>query len=69
MFRKIEVLTNLAIIITSIALCSVLAKKHLPTKYHFCTESAPFYQELQQKNPNDVALIAVFPQRVEETSG
>jgi hypothetical protein len=124
--KKLEVLANIAVIITSVVLCSVLVKKHffsaakqeasveaaqakspasnasrrpsiqpgtkislpgidwskststvvlaLSTTCHFCSESAPFYQKLQQQKqklqqqkPNNVRLVAVFPQPVEDS--
>jgi thiol-disulfide isomerase/thioredoxin len=117
--KKLEVLANLAVIITSVVLCSVLIRKYVfsPTKQeasveavqskspassatrrqsiqagtkislpgidwskstrtvvlalsttcHFCSESAPFYQKLQQQKPNSVRLVAVFPQSVENS--
>jgi len=34
---------------------------------HFCSESGPFYQSLEQQKPSDVGLIAVLPQEVEES--
>lgn len=119
MIKKLEVLANIAVIITSVVLCTVLAKRYLfsPTKQtatqtieqtrppspntqqrpsiqpgtkislpgidwskstrtvvlalsttcHFCSESAPFYQKLQQQKPNGVRLVAVFPQSVENS--
>ena len=119
MIKKLEVLANIAVIITSVILCSVLIKKYIfsPTKQeasveaiqskssassasrrpsiqagtkvslpgidwskstrtvvlalsttcHFCSESAPFYQELQQQKPNSVRLVAVLPQPVEDS--
>src|SRR5712692_5551701 len=39
----------------------------LSTTCHFCAESAPFYQKLQQQKPNDVRVIAVRPQPVEDS--
>jgi thiol-disulfide isomerase/thioredoxin len=115
--KKIEVLANVAIVITSVILCSVLVRKYfvsatkqdapveavaskpealsasrrpsiqagtkislpgidwskstrtvvlaLSTTCHFCSESAPFYQKLQQQKPNGVRLVAVFAQPVE----
>lgn len=118
MIKKLEVLANIAVVITSIVLCSVLVKKYFfsPTKQqapaeavaskspplnvsqrrtieagtkislpgidwskstrtvvlalsttcHFCSESAPFYQKLQQQNPSNVRLVAVLPQSVED---
>jgi thiol-disulfide isomerase/thioredoxin len=117
--KKIEVLANVAVVITSVVLCSVLIRKYVfsPTKQeasveavqskspassasrgqsiqagtkislpgidwskstrtvvlalsttcHFCSESAPFYQKLQQQKPNSVRLVAVFPQSVENS--
>ena len=119
MIKRLEVLANIAIVITSVVLCSVLAKKYffsptkqeapveavaskspassasrrlsiqvgtkislpgidwtkstrtvvlaLSTNCHFCSESAPFYQELQQQKLNDVRLVAVFAQPVEDS--
>jgi len=114
--KKVEVLANIAVIVTSVILCSVLAKKYvltankqtvaaatgpslsanapaksglqagmkvsLPgiewskssrtvllvvsTTCHFCTESAPFYQKLQQQKPANVQIVAVLPQAVED---
>lgn len=118
MIRKLEVLANIAVIATSVVLCSVLVKKFffspakqeesveaspsestasrasrrpsikagtkislpgidwsksthtillvLSTTCHFCTESAPFYQKLEQERPNNLRLIAVLPQSVDE---
>ena len=119
MIKKLEVLANIAVVITSLVLCSVLVKKYffsaskheasvqaspatspvsnslrrpsieagtkislpgidwskstrtvvlaLSTTCHFCSESAPFYQELQQQKRDDVRLVALFPQPVEES--
>ena len=119
MIRKLEVLANIAVVITSVVLCSVLVKKYffsaakqeasveavqsnsrtsrasrrpsiqagtkvslpgidwststhtvvlaLSTTCHFCSESAPFYQELQQQKPNDVRVVAVLPQPIEDS--
>ena len=119
MVKKLEVLANIAVVITSVVLCSVLIRKYVfsPTKQeasveavqsklpassvsrrqsiqagtkislpgidwskstrtvvlalsttcHFCSESAPFYQKLQQQKPNSVRLVAVFPQSVENS--
>ena len=39
----------------------------LSTKCHFCTDSAPFYQRIQQEKPNDLRLIAVLPQPIEDS--
>jgi thiol-disulfide isomerase/thioredoxin len=39
----------------------------LSTTCHFCSESAPFYQKLQQQKPNSVRLVAVLPQPVEDS--
>lgn len=117
MIRRLEVLANIAVIVTSVVLCSVLAKKYfltankqtvaaattgqslsanapaksglqagmkvslpgiewskssrtvllvLSTTCHFCTESAPFYQKLQQQKPGNVQIVAVLPQAVED---
>jgi len=117
--KKLEVLANVAVVITSLVLCSVLVKKYffsaakqeasvevaqakspdsnasrrpsiqtgtkislpgidwskstrtvvlaLSTTCHFCSESAPFYQKLQQQKQNGVSLVAVFPQPVEDS--
>lgn len=119
MIRKLEVLANIAVIITSIVLCSVLARKYffsenkqalaatipstasaftitpsrrtpqpgtkislpgvdwskstrtivlaLSTTCHFCSESAPFYQNLARQKSDHVGLIAVLPQPVEDS--
>lgn len=119
MIKKLEVLANIAVVITSIVLCSVVVKKYffaagkqeasveavqtkspassasrtqsiqagtkislpgidwskstrtvvllLSTTCHFCSESVPFYQKLQQQKPNGVRLVAVFPQPVEDS--
>lgn len=116
--KKIEILANIAVVITSVVLCSVLAKTYLfsapkraaaaettalrspapnspqrqslqagrkialpgidwsksnrtlvlalSTTCHFCSESAPFYQKLQQQNPSNVRLVALLPQPVED---
>lgn len=117
MIKKLEALANIAVIVTSVVLCSVLVKKHffvgtqtvadakasppsrsadaptksglqagmkvslpgidwgnssrtvllvLSTTCHFCTESAPFYQKLQQQKPGNVQIVAVLPQAVED---
>ena len=117
--KKLEVLANIAVIITSVVLCSVLVKKYffsaakqealveaaparspasnasrsqsiqagtkvslpgidwskstrtvvlvLSTTCHFCSESAPFYEKLQQQKPNDVRVVAVLPQPLEDS--
>jgi thiol-disulfide isomerase/thioredoxin len=117
--KKLEVLANIAVVITSVTLCSVLVKKYFfsPTKQeapveavqsksppsgapqrpsipagtkvslpgidwskstrtvvlalsttcHFCSESAPFYQKLQQQKPTDVRVVAVLPQPIEDS--
>lgn len=101
--KKIELFTNVAIILVALVLGAVLVKKFLLTDTpaqpkkdiavgekvnfdqinwasnkntlvlvlskdcHFCTESLPFYQKVNQevaKNPS-VKLAAVFPQDVE----
>ena len=119
MIKKLEVLANVAVLITSVVLSSVLVKKYFfsPTKQeasveavqskspasgasrrpsiqtgtkislpgidwskstltvvlalsttcHFCSESAPFYQNLQQQKPNDVRVVAVLPQPIEDS--
>jgi len=118
MLKKVEALANVAVIITSVVLCSLLAKNYLfsPSKQsataetiapksaspsgqqrhpiqpgtkvslpginwntsnrtlilaisstcHFCSESAPFYQELERQRTNGVRLVAVLPQPVNE---
>lgn len=118
MIRKLEVLTNLAVLITSVVLCSVLVKKYffstskqeartetvaaklpdpniqqrqsipagtrislpgidwnksnrtvvlaLSTTCHFCSESAPFYQKLEQQRTSNVRLVAVLPQPIDD---
>jgi thiol-disulfide isomerase/thioredoxin len=117
--KKLETLANVAVLITSVVLCSVLVKKYffsptkpeapveaveskspassalrrssiqagtkislpgidwtkstrtvvlaLSTTCHFCSESAHFYQKLQQEKPNGVRLVAVFAQPVEDS--
>lgn len=119
MIKKLEALANIAVIITSIVLCSVLARKYfflgnkqavaatmpsttsaftntpsrrtpqagtkislpgvdwskstrtvvlaLSTTCHFCSESAPFYQNLVRQKPDNVGLIAVLPQPVQDS--
>ena len=116
MIKKVEVLANVAVIVTSLVLCSVLVKKYffapkqtvaaatsstsppsstkrsslqpgtkvslpgvdwsknsrsvvlaLSTTCHFCSESGPFYQELERQKPSNVGLIAVLPQPVEDS--
>lgn len=115
MIKKVEVLANIAVIVTSIVLCSVLVKKYfftpkqtvaaatstrstsapktsalqpgtkislpgidwsknsrtvvlaLSTTCHFCSESGPFYQKLEQQKPGTVGLVAVLPQSVEDS--
>jgi len=112
--KKLEVLTNVAVIITAVVLYSVLVRKYLTsksepprasatsqstpripsrktrpevgsklsldgidwtksertvllalsTKCGFCTESAPFYQQIEQQKPSKVRLVAVLPQPV-----
>jgi len=39
----------------------------LSTKCHFCSESAPFYQQLQQAMPKNVAVVTVLPQTVDDS--
>lgn len=121
MIKKVEVLANVAVIVASILLSSVLVKKYffpraqtlgatslapqsespfvpartkraikpgtkidlpglnwsksnqtlllaLSTTCRFCTESAPFYQQLEQKKSKDVQVIAVFPQPVDDAT-
>jgi thioredoxin-related protein len=34
----------------------------LSTQCHFCSESLPFYRDIQTTPMNDVGLVAVFPQ-------
>jgi len=117
--RKLEVLANIAVIVTSVVLCSVLVRKYffarnkqtvaatassttsafgnapskrgpqpgtkislpgidwskptrtivlaLSTTCHFCSESAPFYQNLARQKSDNVGLIAVLPQPVEDS--
>jgi len=117
--KKLEILANICVVITSVVLCSVLIKKYvlpstkpevsveafqlrpsasgasrepsiqagtkitlpgidwskstqtmvlaLSSTCHFCSESGPFYQKLQQHKPNSVRLIAVLPQPVEDS--
>jgi Redoxin len=38
----------------------------LSTTCHFCSESGPFYQKLEQQKGGNVGLIAVLPQPVED---
>jgi thiol-disulfide isomerase/thioredoxin len=117
--KKVEALANLAVIITSLVVCSVLVKRYLlpstsqamvaapvapgslppsssrkqsiepgtkislagidwskgertlllalSTTCHFCTESAPFYQRLQQQKRDDIRLLALLPQPLQES--
>lgn len=120
MIKKVEVLANIAVIVASLVLSSVLVKKYffpggstialtaptpqpppvfargpksppiklgakivlpgldwskssrtillaLSTKCRFCTESAPFYQQILQKKSTDVQVVAVLPQPVEDS--
>ena len=118
MIRKVEVLANVAAIITALLLCSIVVKKYLlpkdtgnsikaaqskpsatntsknrsvqigtkisvpgidwsksdltvllalSTTCHFCTESAPFYQRIQQEKPSSFQLVAVLPQSIEDS--
>ncbi|HEX6190684.1 MAG TPA: redoxin family protein [Pyrinomonadaceae bacterium] len=118
MAKKVEVLANVAILITALILCSVLVKKYLVSEFdnqpsattsqsvpsanqarrtatdvgskisldgidwskgertvvvalstscRFCTESAPFYQQLEQKKARNVQLVAVLPQQVADS--
>lgn len=118
MIKKVEVLANIAVIFTSLVLCSVLVKKYfftakqtvaaatpsaqppsissksksavqpgtevllpgidwsknsrtivlaLSTTCHFCSESGPFYQQIERQKPTDVGLIAVLPQPIEQS--
>lgn len=39
----------------------------LSTTCHFCTESAPFYQRIQQEKPSSLQLVAVLPQSIEDS--
>lgn len=116
MIKKLEILANVAVVITSVVLCSVLVKKYffsstkqeasvgavqskspassgsqrpsiqagtkislagiywsqsnrtlllaLSTTCHFCSESVPFYQELERQRTKGVRLVAVLPQPV-----
>jgi hypothetical protein len=34
---------------------------------HFCSESAPFYQKIQQQKNQNVRLVAVLPQSIEDS--
>ena len=102
--KRIDLLTNIAIIVASIVLCGALVKRYfisghtsnvsttpeisagaavplpevdwaknkrtvllaLSTSCHFCTESAPFYQQLARERQSDgVRLIAAFPESVQ----
>lgn len=119
MIKKLEVLANIAVIVTSVVLCSALVRKYffsgnkqtvaatassitpasgstpsrrtpqpgtkislpgidwskttrtivlaLSTTCHFCSESAPFYQNLARQKPANIGLIAVLPQPVEDS--
>ena len=104
--QRVELATNLAIIITALLLCTVLVKKYLlspapsvadnvvpakksvqvgeklsiqgvdwekngqtlilalSTTCHYCSESAPFYQQLIQKR-GGVRVVAVVPQNID----
>lgn len=104
--QRVELATNLAIIVTALLLCTVLVKKYLlspaspvadnvapakrpvqvgeklsiegvdwakngqtlilalSTTCHYCTESAPFYQQLTQKR-GSVRVVAVMPQNLD----
>lgn len=99
-FKKIEIITNLAILLVALLLGLVIVKNHfiaspkrdasesgyqlsaslpnvdwrknsrtlvlvLSNTCHFCTESAPFYQQLARAR-GDTRLVAVLPQPVEE---
>jgi hypothetical protein len=39
----------------------------ISTGCHFCTDSAPFFQRLSKERPPSTKLLAVLPQRVEES--
>jgi hypothetical protein len=116
--KKLEVLANVAVIVTSVVVCTVLVRRYLlmptnqaaivkaapvstndssspkrsiepgtkislagvdwskssrtlllalSTTCHFCTESAPFYQKLQQQKRQDVRLLALLPQPLQES--
>ena len=119
MIKKVEVLANIAVTVTSVILCSVLVKKHffstvkpeaaiqqvqsnspasgtsrrqsiqagtkislpgidwsrntrtivlaLSTTCHFCSESGPLYQKIEEQKPSNVGLIAVLPQPLEDS--
>ena len=118
MIRKVEVLANVAVIITSVVVCTVLVKRYLlpssvqpvaaatgpvseianssrkhsiapgtklslpgidwsksdrtlvlalSTNCHFCTESGPFYQKLEQQKRDNVRLVALFPQPLQDS--
>jgi thiol-disulfide isomerase/thioredoxin len=103
--KKLEIVANIAIIVTASLLCVVLVKKHLipqsaaptnsiatnnqiqsrtseklsvpgigweqngqtlllvlSTTCHFCSESAPFYQQLMKERGGHVRIVAVLPQ-------
>ena len=112
MIKKLVVIANVTVIMTSVVVCTVLVRRYfstsnhavtanaapistngnpsrkrsiepgtkisltgldwskssrtlllaLSTTCHFCTESSPFYQRLQQQKRNDVRLVALFPQ-------
>ena len=109
LFKRIELLANIAIIIVAVLLVVVLVKQLVPSKSdqparpasarrevtrgdkvplsgvewaknshtlllvlqkgcHFCTESAPFYQQLikQTSARNDIKLVALLPQSISE---
>jgi hypothetical protein len=109
LFKRIELLANVAIIMVAVLLAVVLVRQLVPNKNdspgrpaaarrevargdkvslsgvewaknshtlllvvqkgcHFCTESAPFYQQLikQTSARNDLKLVALLPQPVAE---
>ena len=116
MIKRIEVFANIAVIATSLVVCTVLIRRQLlavkpevtapagdtqlrsktslgssippgtkiltptidwsksdrtivlalSTTCHFCTDSAPFYQQLAHDKRGDVRIVALFPQTVHE---
>lgn len=38
----------------------------ISTQCHFCTDSAPFFQRIQNEKAKDLKLVAVLPQAVDE---
>jgi thiol-disulfide isomerase/thioredoxin len=39
----------------------------ISTQCHFCTDSAPFFQRIQKETAKDVKMVAVLPQRVDDS--